>query len=341
MRLSSAACEFFVPDSDDPEFCFHYIPSDGGSPVGLCKQPGKFQCILDHPVISHSGRISWVHCRQKWYFSHIKGIRLKDEHLPFPMVAGIIWDRFIQSVYEGRKFRDEFDGLCKRYVLYPDAIAKLHALIKSYHTIGFKVEREGAELQKPFFVPHLQAVVRGFIDVAYPDHIIEVKSSSDPTRYHKLFAITSQAATYFLSNPDYKYINVQAVKVPQLKFNEKKEDLSYYRDRCHDHIIKNVKQYYPGADLDKGTYGKRFYRSEFPLEQIAKDYEQIHDDMRVAFNFGRFYQNFMACYVPTTCQYLTICQTGVVSDELYDFKGKEGGNETGEDGGEDDSGSSA
>lgn len=318
-------CNFYIHDPDT-NHCIHYIPPET-DPVGLCKQPGSFQCIQDEydylPKLSHSKRLTFTQCRQKYYFNYYMGITKKSHLISPALKYGTIWDRFQQAVYKNKSFKSEFEHLCKKYSLYPDQRARMEALFKSWFTIELK-HPEGGEPQKEFYILEDDYLCNGFIDLAYSDHFIEQKASSDPKRYHKLFTIMPQLSIYFLSNPDYDYAIVEAVKIPQLKYNEAKENPEKFKKRCFDHIIKNAKEYYPGLNLDKGTYGKKFYRSEFPLDQIKKDFPKITRDIKRMIVEDSYYQNFgMQCTYPFECDYLSVCTlNGVVSEDIYDYKSK-------------------
>ena len=330
MKPERIICEFYIPNSDNNDHCVHYI-APVADPIGLCKQSGKFQCVqdlYDHlPSLSHSSRMQWSHCRFAWYLSKIVGVEIRDHHLPFLMKAGAIWDEFQQAIYKGEKFKAEFNELSKKYALWPEEQAKIYALIKAWFTIGFNLNLK-SKCQKEFYILEDDLLCHGFIDRAYSTHFVESKSGANPTRYHKLLYIISQCSTYFLSDPDYEYCIIEVVKIPQLQYNQSKETPDSYMNRCYDHIISKPKEYFPGLDLDAGTFGKKFMRSEFPLKRIKKDFINITRDIQRAIAEDSFYQNFLACSVPTQCLYYDICRLSlgdklVISEEKYQYREKE------------------
>lgn len=319
-------CQYYF-EGDENHFCRHYITPEA-DPLGLCRQKGQFLCVYDihryQPTLSHSTRMQFTQCRQKYYYSKIKGIRVRDHKLPRPMVMGIIWDQFVSHIYKGVAFRSRFEELIKQYAVSDVDRMKLEALFKAWGTVGFDIDKN-CELQKEFYILENEYLIHGFVDRSYPTYFVEVKLGKDPRRYHRIMGMISQLSTYFLSNEDYEYCIVESVKLPQLKYNEDKESLEQYKERCYNHIIKNVREYFPGYDKHKDTFGCRFYRSEFPLEAIKRDYACINKDIKTATEDRSFYQNFsMACTFPVECEYLSICETGgAVSEEIYEYRKKE------------------
>ena len=73
----------------------------------------------------------------------------------------------------------------------------------------------------------------------------------------------------------------------------------------------------------KKTYGRKFFRSEFPLDEMRTEHAQVTHEIKWAMRNNAYYRNYLACHVPTTCGFLPICETGVVSEEMFDMKPKD------------------
>jgi len=323
-------CEFYHKTKDG--ICAHYIKGSLGD-AGLCKRPTQFLCLEDLktglPKLSHSSRKDFAHCRRKYYYRKIQGLQVRKSMLSDPVKMGIIWDRFIEAKYNGQNFKSRFWELVDVYDLSDEGVSKLYALIKAFTNIGLKIDLDGfIGCQHEFDFIDGDVVVTGFIDRAYIDYFVESKLSARPDFYHIIHNITSQVSTYFLSNDCYKYCTIEAVRVPSLRTGYGKysdEDAESYMHRNYQDIISRPSHYFPGFNREEKIYSKRFWRSEFPLEQIRIDYRQITKDIRRAIDDNAFYQNFMACRLPAPCAYLPICKTGVVSDLVYEQKPKKGG----------------
>jgi hypothetical protein len=278
--------------------------------------------------LSHSSRIDFCRCQQLYYYRKILGIQVKRQMLPEPMKLGLIWDKFITSIYKGDKFKDQFWHIVDVFDLSDYGVAKLYSLIKAHRTIGIKIDRDGfIGCQHEFNCIDGECSIHGFIDLFFTNHFVEIKLSTRPDFFHKVHNITSQAATYFLSNDQLEYCIIEATRLPSLKTGYGKysgEDSESYMNRCYQDILSRPSHYFPGFNRDEKTFGKRFWRSEFPLEEIKRDYHLITKDIQRAIKENAFYQNFMACYVPSQCVYLPICETGTVSDLIYQIKDKGG-----------------
>jgi len=285
------------------------------------KKPKK---EVDH--MSHSSRIDFCRCRQLYYYRKILGIQVKRKMLPAAVKMGTIWDYFITSLYSREKFKDRFWPLVDAYDLSDQDATRLYALIKTHRIIGIEVEQDGfIGCQHEFNYTDGNTKVHGFIDRVYETFFVETKLSARPDFYHKIHNITSQAATYFLSNDQLEYCIIEATRLPSLKTGYGKysgEDSKSYMMRIYQDILSRPSFYFPGFNRDEKFFGKRFWRSEFPLEEIKRDYQLITTDIKRAIEENAFWQNFIACYVPSQCLYLPICETGVVSELIYEQKPK-------------------
>ena len=343
-------CKFYVHDPKTHDLCINYIEGDPGG-VGVCKLPTTYLCIrdLNHilPAISHSSRNLFVHCRQAYYFHYIEGISVKKVRGSIPLKLGSIWGLFIQSRYNngiipetkkmgtdkqfaGKKFKAVFWDIANEYQLDEFSAAKLYALCKAFIILKVKVNLEDFDsVEKEFYIQDPQAIIHGFIDIAYSDHFVECKLSGSPDRFHSIMNIENQVGTYLLSNPDYEYCIIEAAKVPGLK--AKKETLKAdgespeaYGNRVCAHIISKPSEFFPGFNRDTKAFGKKFYRSEFNLDEIHNDYKKMNRDILFAVKDNSFYQSKL-CFPygdGYPCDYLPICQNKVVSSELFEIKEK-------------------
>jgi hypothetical protein len=226
-------------------------------------------------------------------------------------------------MYSGEPFTQEmFKDQCERYHLPILPSSKIFALIKAYHKLNIQVEPKGiAQLQFHYIKPTHH--IKGYIDCLYPDHFLEDKLSGRPDFYAKKWNLSHQLSTYFLSNPKLDYAIVRVARVPSLRTGKGKnadETPDGYTQRIYSDIIKRPSHYFLGLNRIKRTYGHRYYRNEFNLEEMEKEYIQVSKDIQRAAKEDAFYKNRNACHVPADCEYLPICDTGGVSDELYEYK---------------------
>jgi len=157
-------------------------------------------------------------------------------------------------------------------------------------------------------------------------YITEDKFSGSPDFYSKKFALTSQLSTYFLSDPNIDYAIVKAVRAPGQRTGKGRysgETPEDYSNRVYSDIISRPSYYFMGLNRMKKTYGRKFFRSEFPLDEMRTEHAQVTHEIKWAMRNNAYYRNYLACHVPTTCGFLPICETGVVSEEMFDMKPKD------------------
>lgn len=284
--------------------------------------------------MSHASRINFCRCRQLYYYKKVQGISVRPEKLADAVKVGSIWDEFNTSLYKGKKFKERLWYLVDYYNLSDSDVARIYALIKAFKSLDMTVNLNGLiGCQVKFDYIDGDVTINGVVDRAYQNFFVESKASAWPDFYHKIHAITSQVSTYFLSNPSYEYCIIEAVRVPSLKTGWGKyseEPYENYMMRIYRDIISRPSHYFLGFNREEKTFGKKFHKSEFPLDEIARDYQLITKDIQRAIEENAFYQNFMSCHVPSQCDYLKICEIGVASELIYEQKPKQEGGEPNE-----------
>ena len=282
-------------------------------------------------ILSHSSRESFTRCRQAFYLSRIKRIGIRSSMLPLPVKLGAIWDKYIESRYLGVKFMDKFWSMIDEYGIESDMdVAKIYALIQAHRTLEIEPQYETADggmfrgCQHKFEIPGEFPII-GYIDRVYSDHIVETKLTARPDFYFQIHNITSQIGTYFLSNPEYKYAVIESTRVPGLRTGAGKysdESPDAYRDRIIGEIISKPSYYFLGFNRDTRTFGKKFWRNEINLEELTQDYFYVNQEIARAMEDGdnAFYKNRKACYVPGPCFYLPVCDTGCVSEGIFEVR---------------------
>ena len=332
-------CKYFYPRNNK---CIHLI--DTGESSNLCKMSGRFLCTLgedeEEPntegggmILSHSSRENFIRCRQAFYLSRIKHVSIRDSMLPLPVKLGAIWDKYMESRYLGVKFMDKFWILVDEYDIESDMdIAKIYGLIEAHRKLEMEPYYETRDggifrgCQHKFeIVENGDFSVIGYIDRVYSDHIVETKLTARPEFYFIIHNITSQIGTYFLSSPEYKYAVVESTRVPGLRTGSGKysnESPEAYRFRVVGEILSKPSYYFLGFNRETRTFGKKFWRNEFNMEELKQDYFYVNKEIQRALEDGEgaFYKNRKACYVPGPCFYLPICDTGCVSESIFETK---------------------
>jgi len=309
-------CEGFQKAQDRP--CIHSIENK----FDFCELPEMFRCIewirRNEPTLSYS-TIRDSFCKRKLYWSYIAGIQLVIK--PLPMKLGEIAGQILNLLHNGETTLIEtfnLDSLKDGDGNLPFQIMAMLGLFKGYKEREFNsikgITQSRFEWREEGY-PH----IIGYMDLKTYDKIgYEFKYSSKPDAYKEKFIIQDQVATYFLGNPTLERITVRAIQVPQLKL-AKNESLENYRDRVHQDFLTRPLHYINDTS---------FWRNEFNYDEIREKYKMIANEIQRFIEMGGlrfFYQSNgpNTCFGDTTgtmmsnCQYLQICESGVVSDQLY------------------------
>ena len=98
------------------------------------------------------------------------------------------------------------------------------------------------------------------------------------------------------------------------------ETAEAYEVRLYGDIISRPAFYFIGWDRKTRTYGVKFWRSEFDLDEIFRTYIYVLEEIKTTIRRGSWYPNNLACHVPAPCPFLPIKKSGVVSPEIYHRK---------------------
>ena len=294
--------------------------------TGFCGLQDYFRCIeackKKLAPLSYSSLIDFIHCRLRYKHRKIDGIEIRPAHLSEAMKIGMAWDTFCNTQFSLElKLFDTIQSL----QLSPLQMAKYSALVRAFNDLEVDLDMKdllGAQYE--IGVPVGDTCITGFVDRAYRDHITEVKLSGRPDFYWQRENLYYQLGTPFMTDERWKYADVQITRVPQLRTGHGRlsdESPDQYEDRIYSDILSRPAHYFIGWDRKTRTYGVRFYRSEFDLDQIFRTYVHVMDEIKDCCRRDAWYPNHLACHVPAPCQYLPNKKSGVVSEEIYKRKG--------------------
>jgi len=314
-------CEGFQKGQNSP--CIHSI----GEKFDFCALPEMFRCSewlrRNEPILSYSTIRNSI-CKRKLYWSYIAGIQLIVKPLPMRLgeIAGKMLDYLhnekMVNCFPVKLYPAMIDSLKDGDGNLPYQIMAMLGLFKGYHErefdsmkgitqSHFKWSEEG--------YPH----ITGYMDLKTYDKIgYEFKYSLKPDAYSEKFIVQDQLATYFLGNPMLERITMRVIRVPGLRFakNETPED---HQERVYKDFLNRPMHY---------VIDTSFWRSEFKYDEIREKYKMIASEIQRYIELGGmkyFYQSNgpNTCFGETTgtnvsnCEYLPICESGVVSDQLY------------------------
>lgn len=307
-------CEYLSTTIKNP--CNYYIKT------GFCSRPDRFKCeeymSRFEFEISYSAMKLFERCPQAYCLSQIIGIESVVKSDPIKI------GKYVDNVFADKLGMDSLEeieeGEEEKYLW----LFKARAIVEGIKHYELVIPLKQYEKQKEFTInqdnmPRLH----GFLDFAKDDHFCELKVTSKPEIYKDKFMIEDQIATYFLSDQKYKYCNMLIIKVPELKI-DKNEDIYKYYERCRKDIIGRP-YFYFGENFNarEKTFGMRFYRNDFNLDDLVKKYRFVYDEIKMCINKNYWMRRKSACLFPFLCEFKTVCELdGKIPEELYKHKEK-------------------
>ena len=314
--------------------CQHLIDQDGWT--GYCKRPEYYKCIEDiyKPVrLSNSSVKLFIMCRQLYYLSAIRGIYTYD-HMKNPAIKmGALWDMAIQKICGNDV---DMNKMVEQYEIGDYDIAKVRALYRAAKELNIDFGTHG-DCQHRFAYdislyhdernPNDKLVVSGIFDRYYADegYFVESKLSARPDNYFDIYFIQSQIGTYFLANPDLKYVVMEVTRTPQLRSTggNRDESAEQLEGRIYQDVLARPSWYFIGWDPATRKYGKKFYRSEFDLDEIYKKYYCAAREINLAMVEDAFYKNDMMCsnmFPGIPCDMYGVCRCNTVAENIYGIR---------------------
>ncbi len=320
--MSEIICEAHIPSLSTP--CAHYMAG------GLCDHPTLFRCIeyqRRHEMsVSYSMMRDFCQCKRRYYWRYQQGMEVIEKAIPLRRgsIVSVIVDKLHSVTLDSKAVSEFIEALLTPLkddegMLYP----WLHAIwgvMQAYHDTGKDAEKGQTQKEFRYHEPDLPEI-HGFMDfmpdvpntVAY-----EFKYTEKPDAYTK-FTLQDQLTTYFLANPDLQRFTCRTITTPYLRMG-KNESGATYRERVYDDATKRKDHYY----IDR-----HYWRSEFDLDAHRAKIKCIVADINRYLDLGggieQFYQTIhpATCFMPQPCDYLSICENGIVSDQIYRQKPKE------------------
>lgn len=320
--------------------CAWYIHTPGG---GYCKRDYRFQCIeyirRKQPRLSYSTIEKYVRCRRYYYYYNIMGLVAKGINLT-PKLGNVLHSEMavfhniddddstkhaLLSTKQRRviidAYRDEegntpnwlmrelanIDGVMSSYRLLDDTI-----VIKPIGLCEFKGDTVDKDNNGDIIMYRDGIHILSYLDLLIKSdrHAYDFKYTSNPD-YYNFFTTEIQASTYFLVFPKLNKITFRLVRKPELKLG-KNESIEEYQLRLMKDVNRRPKYYFED---------KTFYRTEYDLDYTTAYIKFYSTEISRNLDYGKpaFPQERNGCYQYNSwCEYMPICTSGVVSDDLFD-----------------------
>jgi hypothetical protein len=333
-------CSDFCPDFKF-KFCEYYDPTSNPQECGFCKKIGRYRCIAHRGQIplSHSTVQNFLTCHHLCYLQAFRGIQTRDEAKSPPLKMGALWDAVLTKHYGGinRETGKPYNipALIQKYEIGTREVAKVRSLYRAYKLLEIEIEPD-YELQAKIsmVIPFnkvwgdntpVEVLVTGYYDRKYDDHFVENKLSGRPDFYTDPWFIQSQVGTYFLADPKLQSCTMEIARVPDLKSTKsyKDETDDEYAERCYQDILSRPSYYFLGYDVKTHKYGKKFFRTEFDLEELKNRYLHILREYWEARELNGWYKNDKSCMnvLPgIQCDMLDVCRYNNMSETQYKIR---------------------
>lgn len=315
-------CAKFLPDVKS-QTC-QYYDSVNEKECGFCKDKDLYRCVADTKrviPISYSSVNTFLTCHRLYYLQAIMGIRLNNAMQSSALKMGTLWDKCLQNLH-GAKI--DLNAVVEENEITNKDVGTVKAIYRAYKQLEIVTEPNG-ELQAKvdITIPFNQTwgngypvelLVNGFYDRKYPTYFVENKLSSKPDNYLDPYFIQSQVGVYFLADPSLEYCIMEIVRTPALKAKKDREESDEeWMERVYQDVISRPSHYFIGWNAKTRTYGKKFYRSEFDLEELKGRFTHIFREIFEARICDGWYRNDRCCgsILPgIACDMLPICRTG-------------------------------
>jgi len=240
---------------------------------------------------------------------------------PLPMRLGEIASDILNCLHDesGKSNPPDLNQFRNEEGELPYQIEALLGLFKGYETKEFDAIKGVVQPRFEWWEAGYPHII-GYGDLAtYESHIAyEFKYTSRPEAYQNKFIVQNQIATQFLGIPSINRITLRAFQVPQLRL-AKNESLADYRERVYQDFLARPLHY---------IHDTSYWRNEFNYDELREKYKMVAREIQNFIELGGinyFYQSNgpSTCFGDTTgsntsnCEYLPICESGVISDLIY------------------------
>jgi hypothetical protein len=243
-------------------------------------------------------------CPRRFYYIQ-QGIKIRPHLLSLPLRQGTYLHSLISGIEEPVYFSSEEQK--EKHVV--EVVAKA---MKELELLPPDVDHE---------VKFRNHGATGTLDMVSKNRkwFGEMKYTTKPDFYMNSFVAQAQLEWYFYLSPVFEYCYILPVRVPALRMQEIKEAPEKFVDRLYTDILKRPTFYFPKyrADREECKWGLKFYRSEFDLTQLEWRINFCLKMINYLNKLEHFPQHKANCLSPSECEYISICETGNVSDVLY------------------------
>lgn len=283
--------------TEKSDICTHLIDDN------MCTLSTQFRCVEKVPILSYSGMNNFMTCPMLYKLSNIDGWQLKWERMSDALKIG----SWVDSKLTGSKCKS-CDSDNKSLWLM-----KAQAMLRGVKKLS-PIDLDEYNCQVKMVVDLGEFRLQGYIDFVNKTlpFFMDLKCSTRVQYYSNKYWVEDQMGTYFMSDDKLEYMYMWIVKTPELRLG-KLESLEDYRQRCYDDMENRTSFYF---------YKIKFLRKEFDIERLKRRYEWLTGQIKLCIDNDYWYQNKTQCISKWKCDMMNICESGGVSERLYERRDK-------------------
>lgn len=314
--------------------CTHHIPSKDNK-SGFCELKDNFTCTDN---ISNTGMQltdeiidDFLTCKRLFYHKHICGIDIISEYRSPLSKMNALWLKCQDVIYDPQTTVNELKRFKATLGIDLFIEARVRALFASHRALELKSTDGillGTNTEYEWESVDHNLTITGKHDRIYVDHVVFCGIVYDPIKYTKPFNLLPIVGTQLIANELLEHVTMEIVRLPTQKpFTSEGKRVSAelpneYFERLKKDILSRPLHYFMGYNKKYNTWGKKFYRDEFDLNEIDNRYRWILQEIQECVVRESFYMNEVGNNCEFDCEYYDICNTGGISEVKYVMRDK-------------------
>lgn len=267
--------------------------------------------------ISYSSYRLFLKCPYAYYLLQVEGIQPKPSFLPISMLRGKVIHEIL--------FKNQFKSFEYLTAEEQSKVKGIYRGLKELEIVDYislyqtEVKNKIKLYQNSSWILFLSGIVDGINQ----EQVIELKYTSRSREYIDNFEIQAQLAIYSILFPSVEMFHVIPLQVPELKIKND-ESLEQYENRVYQDVLRRPAFYLPNfkKENNKTKFGLYIYSYELEnyKNSIIHDLKIVFETIKLMHSKKHFPKSYNNCH---DCGYRFVCETGTISDEIYEKIKKE------------------
>ena len=263
----------------------------------------------NEPTISYPAIRSFLRCEKLYYHVFVSGDELIEKSDALNISS------YVDSVLSEKKVDitgEENTVWLQKARAIIDAMATLE-IINNIVNSQFKSQKEFT-IQRDG-----SPQIHGFIDFHHISNRfflkLKVTKKIDDYKQDKFkFKLEDQCGIYFLSNPMYEFCVILPIKIPELEYNENKETIQQYYNRCLTDITNRPRHYFVNYNYETKKFGIKLYRQEIDENELMKLCKWAVQNIQQCAKENYWPMRKGSCFSPIKCDFYEACSIGISED---------------------------